>query len=246
MNGCSQIIPASALAMEPSHARTQYRAVIFDLDGVLVDSEPIHFAALNAVLCREGILLTEEENSEFLGLPPEEVWTRLIRRFSLRGLVQDYLKRYEEEVARALQDPLKSPPFLPTLLQSLQEMRISLAIASSSRREWIESILNSLDLQRYFPVVVSSDDVRRGKPHPEVYLTVARKLGMKPSECLAVEDAPNGVLSAKRAGMDVAVLRTPYLNQTSFPPADFVLDSLADLLALINPAHGRPPACGVL
>lgn len=245
MNGYSRTIPASALAMAPSVKR--YRAVIFDLDGVLVDSEPIHLAALNAVLCREGILLTEEENAEFLGLPPGEVWARLIRRFALRGLVQDYLQRYEEEVARALQNPLKSPPFLPTLLRSLQEMRISLAIASSSRREWIERVLNSLDLRRYFPVVVSSDDVRRGKPHPEVYLTAAQKLGMKPSDCLAVEDSPNGVLSAKRAGMDVAVLRMPYTNHASAPDAEFVLESLADLLALIKPPpHEQPRASGGL
>ncbi len=232
------------MSPEPSPSQRRYRAVIFDLDGVLVDSEPIHFEALNEILSQEGITLTEEENQEFLALPANEVWGRLAGRYALRGQVEEYLQRYEKEVMHAFQKPLKSPPFLPDLLHTLQSKGIALAVASSSRREWIEKILTTLNLREYFAVIVSSDDVQRGKPDPEVYLSAAQRLGIHPQECLAVEDAPNGVLSAKRAGMDVAVVQAFSPHSGPIRQADFTVGSLLDILALVTPSQELPPASG--
>lgn len=206
-----------------------YEAVIFDMDGVLLDSEPLHYQALNEVLGRAGHQLTAHEYEAYIGTTLEETWRRLIERFDLPERLEVYAARYDEAVVAILRGPLDPAPGVLALLEALREAGVSVAVASSSKRNWIAATLHSLGVSDYFPIVVSADDVACGKPDPEIYLLAARKLGLSPEQCVVIEDSPPGVTAASRAGMRAIAVRTPYTAHLQLPGADLIVDSLVGL-----------------
>jgi HAD superfamily hydrolase (TIGR01509 family) len=184
-------------------------AVIFDMDGVLVDSEPLHYRVLNQVLLdADGYTLTEAENEEFLGTTTKAMFDTLIARHALRHSIAEYVQAYESALLELLQQPLIPQPGVMAFIEQCAERGLALAVASSSKRSWVTTTLQSLGIAHWFGVVVSGDDVVHGKPDPEIYLLTAARLAIRPERCLAVEDAPNGVASACRAGMMVLGVRT--------------------------------------
>lgn len=199
------------------------------MDGVLIDSEPLHFGVLNEVLAAEGRTYTAEDNEEFIGTTTDYLWDTLIPRWGLRQPKAEYERRYDDAVLRVLSKPWPAAPGVLDLVRRLQAMGTPLAVASSSKRKWIEATLRSIGLADCFPELVSGDDVQRGKPAPDIYLLAAERLGVPPSECLAIEDSPNGVLSAARAGLCVLGVRTPYTAHLQLEGASRVVDSLTDL-----------------
>ncbi len=203
-------------------------AVIFDMDGILVDTEPVHLDAINAVLAAEGHRLTEEQNEQFLGTTVDHTWGRIVELFGLSRPVGEYLEVYNAEVLERLSRPLTPLPGVREVLAMLESRGTRLAVASSSQMVWVKATLRSLGLTSYFPVLVSGDSVARGKPEPDIYLRAASLLEVEPSLCLAVEDAPRGILAARRAGMTVVAVRTPFTRHLSLDGADYVLDSLAE------------------
>ncbi len=204
------------------------QAVIFDMDGVLVDTEPRHFAALNAVLASEGYRLAPEDNRLFLGLTLERTWDLVIERFGLTGSRRDYHDRYDRAVLAELEQPLDPAPGVRQLLAATRAAGLALALASSSRRAWVTATLRSLGLADCFPVIVAGDEVTAGKPDPEIFLTAARRLGIPPEHCLVIEDSPAGIEAARRAGMPVVAVRTS-LTEGLDLPADRVVDDLTEL-----------------
>lgn len=204
-------------------------AVIFDMDGVLLDSEPLHFAALNQVLSVEGHSLTPEDNEHILGTTLEDTFRHVGSRFQLRDPIDTYFQRYDETILHVLNQSLEPNPGVVRLLEQLRSRGVRLGLASSSRRSWVEATLKSLGILEYFSAVVSGDEVTRGKPHPDIYLRTAKLLDASPQECTAIEDAPNGILAAKRAGMRVIAVRTVYTAGLDLTEADVVVDSLEDL-----------------
>jgi len=206
----------------------RFAGVVFDMDGVLIDSEPLHFEVLNEVLANDGGL-TRSENEEFIGTTTAYLWTTLMERRGLREPREVYEARYDEGVVRMLGRPWPAAPGLAELLARLQSLGVRLAVASSSKRAWVGATLRSIGVAQAFQVVVCGDDVRHGKPDPEIYLLAAARLGVAPEHCLAIEDAPNGVLSARRAGMTVLGVRTPYTAHLRLEGAERVIDSLTEL-----------------
>lgn len=207
------------------------RGVVFDMDGVLVDSEPLHYHALSSVLAAEGHAWTEEDNERLLGTTVEDSFRIISQTVPLSKPVDSYVSNYDDMVLSLLKGPLDPAPGVMSLLQGIRVRGAPTAVASSSYRSWIAATLRSLGLTRYFSVTVSGEDVSHGKPAPDIYLAAARKLNLHPSECVAIEDAPNGALSAKRAGLRVVVVRTPYTAHLEMPPADLTVDSLEELPA---------------
>lgn len=201
-------------------------AVIFDMDGVLLDSEPLHFEALRSVLATDGFDWSETDNEELLGTTVHDTFVIIGTRRPLTRPIESYLTVYEAAVLEVLSRPLQPSLGVKELLDDLQARRIPLAVASSSRRSWIEATLRSLGIDQYFGVVVSGDEVDRGKPAPDIYLRASEILGVPPERCTAIEDAPNGVLSAHNAGMRVIAVRTPYTRHLTLEGADEVVDSL--------------------
>ena len=206
-------------------------AVVFDLDGVLVDSEiwwdevRIEFAA------RAGRPWTESDRAAIMGSNTRQWRSRMRRRLRLEVS--------EDEIERAVIDGMLEryarlgPPAIDGAVEAVHELarRYPLAVASSAPPRIIEAALNGLGLRELFRTIASSDEVRAGKPAPDVYLLAAHRLGVRPEACLVVEDSLNGVLAAKAAGMHVVLV-----PNVSIPPlpdarqlADRVLARLADL-----------------
>jgi HAD superfamily hydrolase (TIGR01509 family) len=206
-----------------------YDAVIFDMDGVLIDSEPLHFDVLTQVFATDGHTLTRAENEQFIGTTTELMFDTLIRRHSLPRSIAEYAALYDAGVLCVLAEPHQPEPGVVALIARLQELGVRLAVASSSHRLWIEITLGSIGLSSAFEVIVSGDDVVRGKPDPEIYRLAAQQLGIPAERCVAIEDSPNGVLSASRAGMFVLGVRTPYTAHLHLDGANRIVDSLTDL-----------------
>jgi HAD superfamily hydrolase (TIGR01509 family) len=203
-------------------------AVIFDMDGVLLDSEPLHLDSINTVLATEGHRLSHEQNEAYLGTTLLHTWTDMHARFGLRRELDYYLGIYDAEVLRRLRQPLKPNPGVRELIGLLRERGIKLAVASGSQRGWIDATLASLGIADLLRVVVSGDSVARGKPAPDIFLRAADLVGVPPARCLVIEDAPNGILAAKRAGMRVVAVRTPFTSHLDLGDPDFVVDSLEE------------------
>src|SRR5438309_12096047 len=123
-----------------------FEAVIFDMDGVLIDSEPLHFAVLSELLERAGHTLTRSENEQFIGTTSEAMFSTLITRHGLSGTVGEYIARYDEMLLHVLQRPHDPTPGVTALMARLRELEKSLAVASSSRRAWVDATVHSLGL----------------------------------------------------------------------------------------------------
>ena len=203
-------------------------AVIFDLDGVLVDSEPVHFRAANRVLARYGTAISEQEYITYIGLGEAATWRQWRDRFGLAASMEGLL---EQHTAARLTEIAGGVPAIVDgvrLARQLHQAALPLAIASSSTPAVIDALLAALGLADVFGVRVSGEDpeVRHSKPAPDVYLTAAARLGVRPAACLAIEDSGPGVVAAKRAGMTCIAVPNHWTMHQDFRDADVVLDSL--------------------
>jgi beta-phosphoglucomutase len=208
----------------------RFDAVIFDMDGVLLDSEPLHHAVLNTVLTdTDGYTVPDAEYADFIGTTTERMFGSLTQRHRLHLGIRDYIERYDAAILRALRQPLEPLPGVVALLDRLQAMGLPRAVASSSKRAWVDSTVRSLGLSEYFAVMISGDDVTHGKPDPAIYKLTAARLDVPAERCLAIEDAPHGVASALGAGMAVLGVRTPYTAQLTLEGVLRTVDSLAEL-----------------
>ena len=205
-------------------------AVVFDLDGVLLDSEQVWDEVREELVKERGGRWHEQAQTEMMGMssvewsrymhdeldlpePPEEISAEVVRRL--------------DEVYR------KRLPLIDGAREAVERLaaRWPLGLASSSNREVIDLVLDLSGLARYFRVTVSSEEVPRGKPAPDVYLEAARGLGVPPERCAAVEDSHNGIRSAKAAGMRVIAIPNQHYppGEEALALADVKLGSLAEL-----------------
>lgn len=223
-----------------------YSAVIFDLDGVLWDGEPLYHEAFNIVLAPYGHRVDDDDYSQIIGLAVEVCWDWLRRRFNLTDPTDHFLHAYDRTVLELLERPIEPLPGVRPLIDELRRRGVPMAVASASLRQWVDATLRGLRLQDAFDATVSASEVDSGKPSPDLFLLAAKRLGIPPERCLAVEDTPAGVRAAKAAGMFAVQLRAA---STALPPlgeADLVLDSLSDFdTALVAPyareAGPEPP-----
>jgi HAD superfamily hydrolase (TIGR01509 family) len=202
------------------------RAVVFDMDGVLADTEPLHFEAAREVMTTAGRDYTWETNREFFGRTTRHVFETLVPRLALPRPIDDYIREYDEAVRRRLDQPLAASDGLAWLLEELAALACPMALASSSQTSWIEATLRALGLSGRFAPVVAGDMVRQGKPSPEIFLLAAARLDLPPEACLAVEDSPAGLESARTAGMHAVGLVTPYFERAQLARAHRLIDSL--------------------
>jgi HAD superfamily hydrolase (TIGR01509 family) len=203
-------------------------AVVFDLDGVLVDSEPIHFRAANRVLARFGLAISEAEYVAFIGLGERATWQAWRERYRVDEPLEQLLAAH---TAARLQEIAAGVPAIDDAVQLARRLAVSgllLAIASSSTPAVIDALLGALGLSAVFRVRVSGEDaaVRASKPAPDVYLLAAARLGVPPAACLAIEDSGPGVVAAKRAGMTCVAVPNRWTALQDFHDADVVLESL--------------------
>ena len=219
-------------------------AVIFDMDGVLIDSEPFHEQALCALLSAEGHRLSSEEYATLIGTNMATTWDFLFERFALLGDRAGYVARYEQALVDHLTaNHVEPEPGAAELVERLRREGRRLAVASSSPDVVVRATLTALGLAGAFDLHVAGDQVTHGKPSPEIYLTAAERLGVPPERCLAIEDSLHGIEAARRASMAVVAVRTRYTAGQTLA-ATRVVDSLRELLAPDSLAGLLPPAAG--
>ena len=227
----------------PQEAGSRMTAVIFDMDGVLVDGEPLHFAAVNEILAAEGASLDVDSYRRYLGTTLQHTWDDLRNRLNLRHDFAYYAQRYDAAVMEQYRNRARPTAGALALLERLRLAGIPCAVASSSNRRWVDAALNALAMRHYFTVTVAGDEVAQSKPHPEIYRAAADQLGEAPRDCLVVEDAPAGIESGRRAGMRVIAVRTEMTDGVSLEGATHTIDSLDQFdLAWLDepqPAHGN-------
>ena len=186
------------------------KAIIFDMDGVLVDAKQWHFEALNAALELFGYRISQvEHHQRFDGLPTREKLRILANEngfpFGLRDFVNEMKQHYLLETAARLCEP--NPVHLDTLSQ-LRNDGYSLALASNSIRRSVDKLIQLTDLKQFLEFTLSNEDVQQPKPSAEIYELAIRRLGCSPSECLVVEDGDYGVTAARAAGANVLRVET--------------------------------------
>ena len=204
------------------------RAVIFDMDGVLVDGEPLHFAAARDVLAGFGAELTWETYTHWIGETFDTIWPDIQRRFALPVDRGAYERAFGPRVQEQYERHAVAMPGAHDLLGRLRDAGVPLGLATSTKRPRVDIALARLDLARFLTVTVSGDEVSRGKPDPEIYLTAAGRLGVPAERCLVLEDSPAGVASARAAGMRAIGVRINGGSGRPLDGADRIIESLAD------------------
>ena len=215
----------------------RYRAVVFDMDGVLADSEPAFFEAVNEVLVPTGKQIDWERYQQLLGTSISTTWDGVLQMLGLDAeAVQPYVDRYGDTLLKVLRRPRPLLPGVDTIMKELKRRAVPIGLATSSWQAWVEALLGAAGLPLdTFDALVWREMAERGKPAPDLYLKAAELLHVAPDRCIAVEDTPSGIASAKEAGMYAIQVRAA---STAFPPiesADLVLDSLDDFpLAMVR------------
>jgi HAD superfamily hydrolase (TIGR01509 family) len=205
-------------------------AVVFDLDGLLLDSEQVWDEAREQLAKERGGRWHDQAQKDMMGMSSTE-WSRYMHdRIGLPEPPEEINREVVERLAAIYREHL---PVIPGAKEAVERLaaRWPLGLASSSNRELIDLALDLLGVKHLFAATVSSEEVARGKPAPDVYLEVARRLAVDPTRAAAVEDSNNGILAAKAAGMRVLAIPNRHFppGEDALARADVVLDSLAEL-----------------
>ena len=211
---------------------TLFDAVIFDMDGVLIDSEPLWKIAMEEVFSNHGSKLTKQDFQRTVGLRIDEVIAYWHKHEGWRNVSPEAVEREivmkMVELIRENAQPLQG---VVETLEYLKKSNKKIGLATSSYEILIQTVLRELNITSYFDFTHSAEHEAYGKPHPAVYLSVANSLGIHPVRCLVIEDSLNGIISAKAARMKVVCIP----EKTHFPEpklslADYMYDSMSELL----------------
>jgi HAD superfamily hydrolase (TIGR01509 family) len=203
------------------------QAVLFDLDGLMVDSEPISMSAWQAVLARRGMALDQATFDTTLGLSMNETARVFAGRFDLR---EDLVALVAEKTAEQIEQvdgKVSAMPGLLPLIDALDEYGLKQAVASSGMRRYVMAVLAAIGLASRFAAIVTGDDVAKAKPAPDIFLRAAERLDVAPARCLVLEDAPAGVAAAKAAGMRCVAVPNDFTRRLDLSAAAVVLPSLS-------------------
>jgi beta-phosphoglucomutase family hydrolase len=183
-----------------------FQVIVFDMDGVIVDSEPLHERAFREVFDEIGFGRSHGiDFPAYFGKSDLVLWRDFIARHRLAQSLEELAQRKEEKFAALLK---REEPVFDGLIELLEKLKkkYRLALASGSRHVTIKKVLELRDLRQFFPVAVSSEDVKHGKPAPDIFLRVAELLDVKPATCCVVEDSEAGVEAGLAAGMTVIAI----------------------------------------
>ncbi len=200
------------------------KGAIFDLDGTLTLTQQLHERAYASVFKKSGITYLASEDFYYAGIGSDYTFKHV---FESHGVTNYDLARCKEEKKRVYEELLKHEeiklvPGAKEFLEKLRKRKIPFAVASGNRIEFVKKILSSAAILDYFKVIITNNDVKHGKPDPEIFLTSSAKLGIAPRDCVVFEDAWSGISAAKKSGMYCVALET-------LVPRDFLKKAGADI-----------------
>ena len=201
------------------------KAVIFDMDGVLIDSQPYHFKADIDTMAEYGVIKDQKFYEAFAGTLTDNRMRTLRDMFGLDVPAEELIEKREKMILDIMaNEDIKPVSGIPELLRSIKALGLKTAVASSSGIELIKLVLDRLGIAVYFDSITSGNDVKRGKPSPDIFLLAAERIGVNPRDCFVVEDSENGVKAAKSAGMKALGYINPTSGYQCLDMADAVTD----------------------
>ena len=216
-------------AKSQSAGGSRRRAVIFDMDGVIFDTEPLYFAAEDAMLRKRGHRFTPALAQEIMGIPGRLAMQILVDRLNLTDSADELFDEaqagFQAEIAKQL--PVMAG--FPALLALAEGRQIPRAVATSTHRELALRMLQQYELPNRFQAILTRDGVTHGKPHPEIFESAAARLGVFPADTLVLEDSLNGVLAGLSAGCHVVAVRHSHNQHLRFPEVAMEATSMADI-----------------
>ena len=204
------------------------RALIFDFDGLLVNTSELITAAYMQFMERRGKKFDVKDRSDMMGRPGIVNMNFLKEEYGLEGDPEELLKE-RRAISRALiEERMALLEGVTELLELAENLGLVCAVGSGADRPHVEYGLNKMGIRKYFSAILTSDDLvkSQGKPDPEIFLLAAEAIGMKPAECIVLEDAPNGITAAKKAGMKSIFVPDARFTQTTHEDADAILKTL--------------------
>lgn len=224
--------------MELNLSIKDFEAVIFDMDGVLIDSEPLWKIAMEKVFFDLGCRLSKNDFQKTVGLRIDEVIAYWNKDQKL-GITNE--KKVEDDIINRMIDLVRENP-IPLIgvietLVFLKSNQIKIGLATSSPNSLLEAVLDGLKIEQYFDVVHSAEFEEFGKPHPVVYINTANKMNVSPEKCLVIEDSLNGIISGKAAKMKVVCIpEKTHVKEPKLSVADFLFEDMELMLKAIKQA----------
>jgi len=206
------------------------KAVIFDMDGVIIDSEPIHFEVDLQTIGELGGNISKEGLEKYVGTTNEYMYTDIKQKFNISKSLDEIIS-YKVELTKKRIIELELEPIegIRELLKELKRKNINTAIASSSPRDFIELVVSKFKIENYIEYIISGEEVDNGKPDPAIYIETAKKLRLSPEECTVIEDSRNGVLAAKAAGMRCIGFQNVNSGNQDLSNADIIVHSITEV-----------------
>lgn len=204
------------------------KAVIFDMDGVIIDSEPAHVKFEKEIFKSLGISVTEEQHMGFVGTTSHYMWETLRVKNELKQSLEELVNNDREQYLEYLKSDKNEVVLIEGVREFIKELHengVKLAIASSSPLDVIKIVVNRYELQEFFDELVTGDYVDNSKPAPDIFLYAANKLGARPEECIVIEDSCNGTKAAKNAGMKCIGYKNLNSGNQDLSCADITTDS---------------------
>lgn len=215
------------------------RAVVFDMDGLMIDTEGLYWAVGRQMARDFGKEVQDETLGQMMGRAPLDSVSIYARALGLSHSPEELLEMREARVMQAMQKGIEPMPGLFEVLETFKP-KFKLAIATSAPMRFLNVVLDGLGLRRYFDALQTSDDITHGKPHPEIYLRAMAKLNIPPAECFVLEDSSNGALAGKRSGAYTIAVPSQYTRLQDFKFVDFIAKDLLDAATHIESLTRRP------
>jgi len=203
------------------------KAVLFDVDGVIADSEKIGLDVFDKTIGKYDIYLTEEEKKKFMGVTDEICYRELSKSRNIKLDINKLLKEHFEIYEKELQG-VDILPYVEECVTTLKK-RYKLAVVSGSTSKQVDIILKKAKIKKYFDIKITCENYKKSKPNPEPYLTAAKKLNVRSNECIVIEDAPTGIASGKAAGMFVIAVKVGNFMELDLSEADLIIEDLSEV-----------------
>ena len=217
----------------------QLKAAIFDMDGVIADTEPFQFNGWREVLKPLGIELTKKDYLDYAGDTGQYIEKKIIKKYRLKAEKGSLLREKERFLKHWFETrKLKTMPYAKEAIGFFRERGLKIGLATGSTVWETELKLRRLGMEREFPVIATRDRVERSKPHPDVYLYAAGQLGVQPAYCVVFEDTEFGLRAAKAAGMACLAIPNELAVKQDFSAADGVFKGLKEAIEFVKKEYG--------